>query len=843
MQQSQQNHVISYTLAVTSLMAERVFMSDIMGINASGNAELSRRDLLRLAGTAVVFSGFSSANSIFPASETVMPRTAIELTGPWKFIRKDVTGAEAPDFNDAGWANVSLPHTWNNIDALTYGGKKASYYRGPGWYRLHLTLPPEFASPAELQTAPHPPNKSYFLYFDGAGTVADVYVNGVHLGQHRGPFAGFTFDATKQLNPTGDNVIAVKVDNTRVADVPPLSGDFNIYGGLYRPARLLILNPVSISPLDFGSSGVYLLQKNVSQEQATIQITTMLRNAIIGDQNVTVVWNIFDGIGDPVATLSVGQTIPAGATTAQAKGEITIPNPHLWNGRIDPYMYQVVTQVLTGSIMPIDQPASTAVGILDEVIQPLGLRYFHVDPDTGFYLNGQPYRLHGVNAHQDRPGEGLAATNEQLAADIGFIHEVGARSVRLAHYQHAQAQYDACDRLGIIVWAEDGLVNSLNLNPVVAGEKETSTGGSRHGHGSATTEESGNSSDAKTPPPTPEELEVMNKTLFPTPAFTDNARQQLTELVKQNFNHPSICFWSLFNELGFSFHKKDYPTDTPGPKPWDLIGELNLLTHQLDPTRLTTSASNHDVTHPMSYQTDIMAFNRYPGWYGKGSKVTDWPKVLDTIRTTAKKLGRCAGISEYGYGANVTQHEYPVTQPQPTGKVHPEEWQCIGHEAAYAQMKERPWLWNTLLWVMFDFAVQTRDEGDTPARNDKGLMTYDRKTRKDAFYFYKASWTPEPMVYITDRRFNPRQPGPATLKVYSNCPTVELFVNGVSLGQKSPTNDVVFTWPESQLATGSLKISAVATGADGKQYTDEYTVKVSEDAPVLHPEPAATEPA
>jgi len=806
----------------------------------NSKVELSRRDVLLLAGTAVVMGGFTQDDAKFPASETSAPRSAIELTDNWKFIRKDVPGAEASDFNEAGWATVSLPHTWNNMDALTYSGAKSTYYRGPGWYRLHLTLSPVLTAHTH----------SYFLYFDGAGSVADVYVNGTHLGQHRGAFAGFTFDVTQQLNLTGDNVIAVRVDNERVGDVPPLAGDFNIYGGLYRPARLLVLNPVSISPLDFGSSGVYLLQKNVSREQATIEITTMLRNATASDQNVTVEWSIFDGIGDPVATLSSDQTIPAGATVVEAKGQIIIPNPHLWNGRMDPYMYQVFTRVLTGSIMPIDQPASTAVGILDEVVQPLGLRYFHVDPDTGFYLNGEAYRLHGVNAHQDRPGEGLAATNEQLAADIGFIYEVGARSVRLAHYQHAQAQYDACDRYGIIVWAEDGLVNNLNLKPTIAAENARAGGTStRRRRGSATEPSASSAGQVAAPgkttePPTAAELAEMKATLFATPAFTANARQQLTELIKQNFNHPSICFWSLFNELGFTANKKEYPADVPGPKPWDLIGELNILTHQLDPTRLTTSASNHEVTHPMSYQTDIMTFNRYPGWYGKGSKITDWPSVLDTIRTTAKQLGRCAGISEYGYGASINQHEYPVTQPQPTGKVHPEEWQCIGHEAAYAQMKERPWLWNTLLWVMFDFAAHSRNEGDTPARNDKGLMTYDRKTFKDAYYFYKASWTEEPMVHINDRRFTPRQPGPATLKIYSNCPTVELFVNGTSLGPKSPTNDVVFTWPDSQLAEGEPKISAVATTADGKTYTDEYTVTVSKSAPILQPEqPPATAPA
>ena len=254
-----------------------------------------------------------------------------------------------------------------------------------------------------------------------------------------------------------------------------------------------------------------------------------------------------------------------------------------------------------------------------------------------------------------------------------------------------------------------------------------------------------------------------------TPAFDDNAKQQLRELIKQNYNHPSICFWSLYNEIG---SKENI----------SLIGELNQLAHQLDGTRLTTAACSNQVEHPANWIMDITGINRYWGWYYDSQD--DWAQRLDALHAYAPTRG--VAISEYGAGANVNQHQvYPTTHPAPGGQWHPEEWQSIVHEVAYGAMKQRPWLWGTFVWVMFDFAADHRNEGEFPGRNDKGLVTADRKIRKDAFFFYKANWTTAPFVYITSRRYVMRPPGTTTLKVYSNCDSVELFLNGKTLGKKA----------------------------------------------------------
>jgi len=405
---------------------------------------------------------------------------------------------------------------------------------------------------------------------------------------------------------------------------------------------------------------------------------------------------------------------------------------------LDPYLYTVTVEVRDGE------------RVCDRVTQPLGLRYFRVDPNEGFLLNGKKYVLHGVNKHQDRLDKGWAISDEDQREDIDLILEMGCTCVRFAHYQHPQYTYDLCDRSGLVAWAELSLVGSLGKSP----------------------------------------------------AFAENARQQLRELIKQNYNHPSIFFWSLFNEL--SFGKPKEPVD--GPQDWDLVKELNQLAHELDPTRLTTGASNLAVTHPLTYIPDIIGFNRYSGWYG--GKPEDWPGVLDDMHK--KNPNTCVGISEYGAGASVVQHEVPPKHPKTTGPWHPEEWQGVVHEAAYTAMQERPGLWGTFLWNMFDFGVDARSEGDHMGRNDKGMVTYDRKIRKDTFYWYQSLWRPEPLCYITSRRYNPRPAGPTYLKVYSNCDSVEVRVNGKSLGSKAPTHNVV-VFEDVNLPEGPVTVEAVGT--------------------------------
>ena len=655
-------------------------------------------------------------------------RVDIGIDEQWKFIRRDVAGAEAPGFDDAAWQAVNLPHTWNNLDGQDGGD---DYYRGVGWYRRPLTVDAQHAG------------KSLFLKFDGAATVADVFINGKRVGAHAGNFAAFCFDVTSFLHVGKKNVIAVKVNNAKNPEIAPLSGDFTIFGGLYRPAHLLVLDKLSISPLDYASPGVYIKQVRVTADSAELEITSKLRNANDAAKTATVRCAITDANGKSVASIRSRQEVPAngGADTVQT---LTLVQPHLWNGRADPYLYQVTVEVSDGD------------RVVDSVLQPLGVRFFRVDPNEGFFLNGQRFALHGVNRHQDRLDKGWAIGPAEHEEDFNLILELGCTGVRLAHYQQAQYFYDLCDRGGLVVWAELCLVNELGASK----------------------------------------------------AFSENARQQLTELVKQNFNHSSIAFWGVYNEL----HSKTSWVEAPAA--WGLIPELNKLVKQLDPTRLSTAAASINPEEPLNLVTDTLAFNRYPGWYFGAA--TDWPAVLDDLRR--KLPGTSVGIGEYGAGASIHQHEINPQQPKTDGPWHPEEWQCVIHEVAWKAMNERPWLWCTFIWNMFDFAVDNRNEGDHPGRNDKGLITYDRKVKKDAFYWYKVNWTTELVVYITSRRFTQRVEPETPVKIYSNCDEVELKVNGVTRGSVR-SEDCIFLWKEITLKPGNNFIMAIGSKG-GKSFTD-----------------------
>jgi beta-galactosidase len=385
-------------------------------------------------------------------------RVDINLDSTWKFNKSDVAGAQNTTFNDASWTSLSLPHTWNNLDGQDGGN---NYYRGVGWYRKHYTVPAGYAG------------RRLFLQFDGANIVTDVYLNGTSLGQHKGGFAAFRFDVTSLAVIGGDNVIAVKVNNASNVDIPPLSADFTFFGGLYRDVHLLVTDPLALTALDYGSSGVYLKQTNVSAASANLQVTAKVSNANAAAKSVTVNSVIVDAGNNIVQTLTSTQNIAANTTTNVVQ-TATLTNPHLWNGRTDPYLYHVYVEIKDGAT------------VTDLVSQPLGFRYFSVDANQGFFLNGQYLDLHGVNKHQDRLNKGWAISNADMDEDFSLIMEMGATAVRLAHYQHAQHECDLTDQDGLIVWAEIPLVNNITNSA----------------------------------------------------AFTANAEQQMIELIRQNYNHP-----------------------------------------------------------------------------------------------------------------------------------------------------------------------------------------------------------------------------------------------------------------------------------------------------------------
>ena len=542
------------------------------------------------------------------------------LNSGWRFKLGEADGAATAGFKDNLWQPVSIPHNWGWEDAQQ--GKE--YYRGPGWYRRELNI-----GAAET-------GKRYFLRFEAAGSVAGVYLNGKLLGQHRGAFGAFCFEITENLSSSGTNLLAVRVSNAPEPDVAPLSGDFPMYGGLYRPVHLLVTGEETFAPTDRGSPGVAWLETSVAETQAVLDVT------------------------------------------APYSLRVVVPQPHLWNGRQDPYLYKAVVELKSTN------------GILDFVEQPLGLRFYSVDPNRGFLLNGQPYHLHGVGRHQDRPDKGWAPSEADQDEDLRLISELGGTIVRCAHYQHSDCFYSLCDKAGILVWAELPQVNAVNASP----------------------------------------------------AFEETSRNQLLDLIRQSINHPSIFAWSLFNEIG------------PGSAdPHRELQDLKIVANGEDPTRPTIAATRTDKFPQMTKIPDWLGWNIYPGWYtGTKDELGEW---LDQHRRISPRGGFC--VSEYGAGANVTQHEENPKQPKHAGQWHPEEWQALVHESAWAAIKARPFVWGSFVWNMFDFTSYFRREGGVLGRNDKGLVTYDRQTKKDAFYFYKANWSDEPAFHRAHERSDGRE--------------------------------------------------------------------------------------
>lgn len=651
----------------------------------------------------------------------------VNINNDWKHIRQDVHGADTPTFNDSNWHNVSLPHTWNALDGQDGGN---DYYRGVGWYRKRLML-----DKADR-------GKSLFLKFDAASIIAHVFVNGKPAGKHKGAFSAFCLDVTDLLLFDTANIISVKVSNAIDSTVAPLRGDFTMFGGLYRGVHLLVRDRLSISPLDYASSGVYVKQTIVSREKAEIELTSVLRNASSRSRKPVVSATVIDAAGRAVASIQSPIQIEA-STQKNILQHLAIKSPHLWDSRKDPYLYRVVVELREGNI------------VFDRVSEPLGLRYFSVDAGKGFSLNGEYYRLHGVNRHQDRENKGWAIDVNDHREDYRLIEEMGCTTIRLAHYQQAKDFYRLCDSGGMVVWAELALVDFVH----------------------------------------------------PGKEFLDGCRQQLKELIKQNYNHPSIVFWSLFNELIPDADRQLYTT---------IVTNLNDLAHELDPTRFTALASRsmYDGSEFINTVTDVVGYNVYKGWYEEMPE--DFAAYADSLhaRFPRHKLS----IAEYGAGAGTSQHEVVPKKPQTTARWHPEEWQSRYHEAHWKAMATRPYLWGTFIWNMFDFASDSRNEGELPGRNDKGLVTYDRKTKKDAFFWYKANWNPESMVYITSRRYSPRPTGETEVRVYSNCDSVSLTVNGEMVGTLKSSDNIYF-WKPVTLHLGTNSIEAVAHKKD-KIFTD-----------------------
>ena len=628
-------------------------------------------------------------------------RKITELKDNWFFVKSAGDVQEAAAAEGTG---VLLPHTWNALDGQDGGN---DYHRGTCWYRRLLEKP-------ELEAG----EKAY-LEFDGAAMTADVYLNREKLAHHEGGYSRFRVDITEKLT-SASNELLVAVDNSDNGTVYPQKADFTFYGGLYRMVRLVVV-PESYFAMEYhGGDGI----------KVTPVVTLTGEGKEEASAAVTV--EVYTEGGADVVTITVAdETKQALVTEGYAKAEFELPNVHLWDGVDDPYLYTAKAELESG----------------DAVTVRFGCRHFSIDPQKGFFLNGRFYPLRGVSRHQDCKGTGNALSREHHERDMEIIREMGANTIRLAHYQHAQEFYDLCDENGIIVWAE---IPYITMH--MSGGRE-------------------------------------------------NTLSQMRELVIQNYNHPSIVCWGLSNEITAASAVNEELMENHR--------ELNRLCHELDQTRKTVMANVFmlEKESPLLEIPDINSYNLYFGWYVGEMIQTD--EFFDEYHSAYPD--RCIGFSEYGADANPAYHS-----PQPDRGDYTEEYQCLYHEHMLRMIEERPWLWATHVWNMFDFAADGRDEGGKHGENQKGLVTIDRKLRKDAFYLYKAYWSKEAFVHLCGRRYVDRAEEVTKIKVYSNQPSVALYVDGKLVEEQKGSRIFCFEVPISGVHTVT---------AQAGECKDEITIK------------------
>ena len=611
----------------------------------------------------------------------------------WAFSKD---AEEAPKVMPEKWYWVTLPHTWNDIDGQDGGN---DLYRGTSYYAK------------ELEKIDLPKADQYFLEFQGANSSATVYVNGKKLAHHDGGYSTWRVNITDVLEDK--NLFVVEVDNAQNDRVYPQNADFTFYGGLYRDVNIIAVNNSHFDLEYYGGPGIKVTPEVIGAD-AKVAVEVFVKNAL---ENQKLTYILKDAQGNIIAQKE----------TAASETEVTfdIENVHLWHGRKDPYLYTAEVYLKEDT------------EILDNVSTRFGCRTFKIDPELGFILNGEEYPLRGVSRHQDRWGVGNALLPEHHEEDMDLICEVGANTIRLAHYQHDQYFYDLCDEKGMVVWAEIPYISTH------------------------------------------------------MPNGRENTISQMKELITQNYNHPSIVVWGLSNEITMS-----------GESTEDLRENhviLNDLAHEMDKTRLTTIAcvSMCSMDDPYVQIPDVVSYNHYFGWYGGDTSMNGpW---FDEFH--AKYPNIPIGCSEYGCEA-LNWHTSNPEQGDYT-----EEYQAYYHEELIKQFFTRKYMWATHVWNMFDFGADSRNEGGENGQNHKGLVTFDRKYKKDSFYAYKAWLSDEPFVHICGKRYVDRVEETTKVTVYSNQPEVELFANGVSLGrQSSPEHFFYFEVPN----MGETTLEAIA---------------------------------
>ena len=599
-------------------------------------------------------------------------------------------------------AAVALPHTWNAFDGQDGG---ADYWRGIGTYTIELPNPTK--------------GMKQYIEIQGANHVATVYCNGRELGAHKGGFSTFRYDLTPAMKDDG-NVLVVTVSNAP-SDIYPQAADFTFYGGLYRDVNFIEVKDAHFDLLMDGTDAVFVTPHNVGKTRVDLFPV-----------------NAEGGILHVALKDAEGNLVGEGKTAASDHAHVIIDvkNPHLWNGLADPYLYTCEASILVGE------------EVTDTVTVEYGYRSFRVDAETGFHLNGKALPLHGVARHQDRLDKGWAISKADHEEDVALIKELGATTIRLAHYQHDQYFYSLCDKTGFILWAEIPFISQFNPS-----------------------------------------REAYNNTI-----------SQMTELVAQNYNHPSICFWGIANEILIGEDREDLRQN---------LRDLNELAKSMDPSRLTTMAqvSMTPMDSEHNYITDVVSYNHYFGWYV--GDVEDNGPWLDKFH--AMHPDKPLGVSEYGAENILKWHT-----AEPDNHDYTEEYANYYHQEMLKTFATRPWLWATHQWNCFDFAADARNEGGVKGRNNKGLITYDRKIKKDAFYVYKAWWNPEPMVFVSGGRFVNRGPGEErNVIVYTNCENVTLVINGTEVATKQAQDHMIVF--ENVVVDGENVITAYSGDVKGNE--------------------------
>lgn len=591
-------------------------------------------------------------------------RKTVNINRGWKFIKAEIGPERAAT---AEGTLLDLPYTWNGKDGQDGGN---DYFRGV------CTFVKKFVAP-ELEK-----DGRLYLEFKGVNSSARVIFNGKEVCRHDGGYSTFRCDVTDLMNE--ENLLIVYADNSKTEKVYPQTADFTFYGGIYRDVNLIAVSKDHFD-LDYHGAPGIAITPAVKDGKCTVKTDAY----VTGEGEVTI--TIKDAEGNAVAEGGNGE-------------ELAVENARLWDGTNDPYLYTASAVLRSGGKE------------VDRIEKRFGFRSFSVDPKKGFILNGRPYPLRGVCRHQDRPGVGNALTRQMHEEDMALIKEIGANTLRLAHYQHDDYFYDLCDEAGLIVWAEIPYI-------------------SRH-----------------------------------MPEANDNALSQMKELIYQQYNHACIVMWGISNEITmYGKHKKNMLA---------FHKKLNDFVHEADPTRLTTLAV-FAMAGPMNktaHITDVVAWNLYLGWYVPGFFLNDlWISLFHALYPK-----RCLGYSEYGAECMPALHS-----AHPKRGDNSEEYQASYHEFMLRCFARHPYMWGTYVWNMFDFAADARNQGGEPGMNHKGLVTFDRKTRKDSFYIYKAYWSKEPFVHIAGKRFANRTGRSTTVKVYTNCGSAELYCNGKKLDGKT----------------------------------------------------------